>query len=154
MEVNLCINTGRSGEDSGSSGLSDSPKLNALIFTRSSWIERQIRTQQVQERQVHSQSEGGQRRVILTSQMYEAKTSALQGIESVRNNAPIDDRYERKSSSRSEPPFNQKATNRQLIGDSEMHSCTAAMEGGIASVRKNASDAKVADLKGFVRRGS
>ena len=86
--------------------------------------------------------------------MYEAKTSALQGIESVRNNAPIDDRYERKSSSRSEPPFNQKATHRQLIGDSEMHSCTAAMEGEIASVMKNASDAKVADLKGFVRRGS
>src|SRR5690606_2120616 len=32
--------------------------------------------------------------IILTSQMYEAKTSAQQGIDSVKANAPQDDRYE------------------------------------------------------------
>ncbi|MEP7297723.1 MAG: YegP family protein [Burkholderiales bacterium] len=88
----------------------------------------------------------GNGEVVLTSQMYESKPSALQGIESVRNNAPIDARYERKASSKGEPFFNLKATNGQVIGHSEMCSSTSAMEGGITSVKKNAPDAKLVDL--------
>ena len=88
----------------------------------------------------------GNGEVILSSQMYEAKPNALQGIESVRSNAPIDDRYKRKTSAKDEPFFNLKATNGQVIGHSEMYSSASAMEGGIASVKKNAPDAKLVDL--------
>ena len=37
----------------------------------------------------------GNGEVILSSEMYEAKTSALAGIDSVKANASLDDRYER-----------------------------------------------------------
>ncbi len=84
--------------------------------------------------------------VILTSQMYEARTSAQQGIESVKANAAQDARYERSTSSSGKPYFNLKAANGQVIGNSEMYSSAAAMEGGIASVKKNAPGASVADL--------
>lgn len=87
----------------------------------------------------------GNGEVILTSQMYEAKTSAQQGIDSVKANAPQDDRYERVTSSSGQPYFNLKAANGQVIGSSEMYSSTAAMEGGIASVKKNAPGASVTD---------
>ena len=84
--------------------------------------------------------------VILTSQMYEARASAQQGIESVKANAAQDARYERATSSSGKPYFNLKAANGQVIGNSEMYSSAVAMEGGIASVKKNAPGASVADL--------
>jgi hypothetical protein len=83
--------------------------------------------------------------VILTSQMYEAKASATQGIDSVRVNAPLDERYERLSSAKGDPYFTLKAANGQVIGRSQMYSSTSAMEGGIASVKKNGPTAIVLD---------
>jgi len=84
--------------------------------------------------------------VILTSQMYEAKSSATQGIDSVRVNAPLDERYERLQSTKDEPYFNLKAANGQVIGRSQMYSTSSAMEGGIASVKKNGPTAILLDL--------
>jgi uncharacterized protein YegP (UPF0339 family) len=84
--------------------------------------------------------------VILTSQLYEAKSSAQQGIESVRANAPVDERFERLSSTSGEPYFTLKAAKGQVIGRSQMYSSTAAMENGIASVAKNAPGAELNDL--------
>ena len=88
----------------------------------------------------------GNGEVILSSEMYEAKVSALTGIESVRTNAPNDQRYERKTSAKGDPFFVLKAANGQVVGQSEMYSSTSAMEGGIASVKKNAPDAVIVDL--------
>ena len=88
----------------------------------------------------------GNGEVILTSQMYEAKPSAVQGIESVRTNSALDERFERKSSTKAEPYFNLLAANGQVIGHSEMYSSTSARENGIASVKKNAPGASVVDL--------
>ena len=88
----------------------------------------------------------GNGEVILTSQMYEAKPSAMQGVESVRTNSAKDEQFERKSSAKGEPFFNLKASNGQVIGHSEMYSSASAMEGGIASVKKNAPIATVVDL--------
>ncbi len=76
----------------------------------------------------------GNGEIILTSQLYEAKTGAQQGIDSVRANAPLDERYERSTSTSGQPYFNLKAANGQVIGRSETYSSTSAMEGGIASV--------------------
>lgn len=88
----------------------------------------------------------GNGEIILTSQLYEAKTSAQQGIDSVRANAPLDERYERSTSTSGQPYFNLKAANGLVIGRSETYSSTSAMEGGIASVKKNAPDGTVVDL--------
>ena len=90
----------------------------------------------------------GNGEVILTSQMYDAKSSATNGIESVKANASMDERYERKASTKGEPFFNLKAANGQVIGRSEMYSSASAMEGGIASVKKNAPVAAIDDQTG------
>ena len=83
--------------------------------------------------------------VVLVSESYESKESALNGIESVKENARHDDRFERKNSKRSEPYFVLKAANGQIIGVSEMYSSEAACENGIASVKKNGPLAQLRD---------
>ena len=85
---------------------------------------------------------------ILTSELYTEKRGALNGVESVKRNAPIDERYERKIAKNGEPYFVLKASNGQVVGQSETYSSTAAMEGGIESVKKNAPDAAVDDHTG------
>lgn len=87
----------------------------------------------------------GNGEIILTSELYEAKTSAQNGIESVKKNAPEDGRYERKTAKDGSPFFVLKASNGQPIGKSELYSSTSAMENGIASVKKNAPAAAVDD---------
>jgi uncharacterized protein YegP (UPF0339 family) len=84
--------------------------------------------------------------VILTSEMYKAKSSAENGIESVKKNAPLDERYDRRESKKGEPYFVLLAANKQIIGQSEMYSSVAAMENGINSVKTNAPGASVDDL--------
>jgi uncharacterized protein len=85
-------------------------------------------------------------RVILTSEMYNDKAGAKNGIESVRKHAGDDANFERKTSSSGAPFFALKASNGQTIGMSEMYSKAASMENGVASVKKNAPDAAVTDL--------
>ena len=84
--------------------------------------------------------------VILTSELYVEKTGAERGIESTKTNAVEDDRYERKTSKGGEPYFVLKASNGETIGKSEMYASASAMEGGIASVKKNAAAARVEDI--------
>jgi len=79
--------------------------------------------------------------VVLSSQSYTTKASARDGIESVRKNAPHDERFERKTSAKGQPYFVLHAVNKQVIGESQMYSSTSAMEGGIASVKANADSA-------------
>lgn len=83
--------------------------------------------------------------VILTSELYKEKQSALAGIESVKANGPIEARYERKTASNGQAYFALKASNGQMIGKSEMYSSAAAMENGILSVMKNAPVAGIED---------
>jgi hypothetical protein len=75
--------------------------------------------------------------VILTSQMYSSNSACFNGIESVRNNCPDDIRYERKESVNNKHYFVLKASNGQIIGNSEMYASKAGMENGIESVKKN-----------------
>lgn len=89
--------------------------------------------------------------VILTSQTYESKESAKEGIVSVRHNAPLDERYEEKSGADGRPYFVLVAANREVIGRSQMYSTREAMRKGIASVRRNAPAAEIVDLTPHVR---
>jgi len=80
----------------------------------------------------------GNGQTILASEGYKAKTSCLNGIESVKKNSQEDKRFDRLESKNGKHYFNLKATNGQIIGSSEMYNSVSAMENGIASVRKNA----------------
>jgi uncharacterized protein len=89
--------------------------------------------------------------VILTSQTYESKESAEGGIASVKENAPLDERYEEKSGTDGHPYFVLIAANNQVIGRSQMYSSREAMRKGIASVKKNSQIAETVDLSSHVR---
>lgn len=89
----------------------------------------------------HFNLKAGNGQIILSSEMYESKSAAENGIASVQSNAADDARYERKESSNGKPYFNLKASNGQAIGKSEMYESAAAMENGIESVKKNAPGA-------------
>ena len=88
----------------------------------------------------------GNGEVILTSQMYKAKSGAINGAESVRSNAEDDGLFERKVSSSEKPFFTLKAKNHQVIGKSGFYSSSAAMEKGIESVKKSAVTARIDEL--------
>ncbi len=88
----------------------------------------------------------GNGQVILTGEQYKKKASAEAGIASVNTNAKVDGRFERKESSSGKPYFVLKATNGQVVGQSQMYASTKAMEKGIESVRTNAPKAAVEDL--------
>lgn len=75
--------------------------------------------------------------VILRSQQYESRDSALNGIASVRTNCGNDARYERLEASDGRSYFNLKAANHQVIGTSQMYAAVAGRDNGIESVKKN-----------------
>ncbi|MBK6949402.1 MAG: YegP family protein [Haliscomenobacter sp.] len=102
------------------------------------------------------QSEGGKfyfrlkasnGQVILSSQGYTAKASAISGAESVAKNAASRNNFEVKTAADGSPFFNLlSAANKQVIGTSQMYSSSAAMEGGIDSVMRTAPEAQIVDL--------
>lgn len=87
----------------------------------------------------------GNGQTILSSEMYTTKAACTNGIESVKRNASIDARYERKKSTNGKHYFNLKASNGQVIGNSELYETSGGMEAGIASVKANAGDASVTE---------
>lgn len=82
---------------------------------------------------------------ILGSEMYEAKASALNGIESVKTNSADDSRFARLSGKDGSPYFSLKAGNGQVIGSSQMYSTASARDNGIASCKTNAPGAATDD---------
>ena len=81
--------------------------------------------------------------VILTSEGYTTKAACLNGIESVKKNAQVEERFETKVAKNGKPYFNLKATNGQVIGASQMYANETNMKQGIASVMRNAPEAPV-----------
>ena len=83
--------------------------------------------------------------VILSSQVYEQKQSALEGIASAQANGPDAKNFELKTSIADEPYFVLKAQNGLIIGTSQMYSSTAAAEAGIASVQTNSPSNEISE---------
>lgn len=77
--------------------------------------------------------------VILSSEVYNSKSAAENGIASVQKNASDDSKFERKTAKNGKFYFNLKAGNGQIIGTSQMYAGEAGMENGINSVAENAS---------------
>lgn len=95
--------------------------------------------------QFYFRLQAGNGEPILRSEMYGSKGSAQNGIESVKTNAPIDARYERKTASDGQHMFNLKAANHEIIGTSETYSSASARDHGILSVKANAPTATTDD---------
>lgn len=95
------------------------------------------------EYQFNLKASNGQ--VILTSEGYTTKAGCKNGIASVQSNAPLDQRYDRKTAKNGSPYFNLKAANGEIIGTSEMYGSTTARDNGIESVKNNAPDATIED---------
>ncbi len=81
---------------------------------------------------------------ILASEMYKAKSGAMNGIESVKKNSALDDRYE-KLESKGKFYFVLKAANNQVIGTSEMYNTKQARDDGILAVKKAGPVAVLSD---------
>ncbi len=84
--------------------------------------------------------------VILSSEVYNSKAAAENGIASVKKNAPEDGRYERKTAKNGKFYFNLKAGNGQVIGSSQMYTSESGMENGINSVKENAPGADTKEV--------
>ena len=83
--------------------------------------------------------------IILSGEGYLTKQACLNGIGSVKANAPYDFRYERRDGV-TNFTFNLKAANGEIIGRSENYTTRAARENGIAAVKRDAPAAPVEDL--------
>ena len=90
----------------------------------------------------------GNGQVILTSEMYEAKASAVNGIESVKKNGGDASRYAKLTGKDGSPYFTLKATNGQVIGQSQMYSSEATRDAGIQSCINHGPAATTSDLTG------
>lgn len=84
--------------------------------------------------------------VILSSEQYESKASAQNGIASVQKNSGDEARFEVKTAKDGRHYFNLKASNGQIIGTSQMYTSASACAGGVASVRSNGSTTDVREV--------
>jgi uncharacterized protein YegP (UPF0339 family) len=84
--------------------------------------------------------------VILRSQQYESKASALGGVASVQANCGMAERYELATASDERFYFNLKAANSQVIGTSQMYTTEGARSTGIESVKTNGSSTDVREV--------
>ena len=84
--------------------------------------------------------------VILTSEGYTTKSACLNGVESVKKNAVEEKRYEKLVAKNGKPYFTLKATNGQIIGQSQMYASERNRNNGINPVMKNAPVAVVVEL--------
>lgn len=82
---------------------------------------------------------------LLTSELYQSKTSAEGGIASVQKNCSHDELYERKDAAGGKHYFNLKATNHQIIATSPMHATAAARDADIAAVKTNGPSTEIRD---------
>lgn len=87
----------------------------------------------------------GNGQIILASEGYTTKAACENGIESVKTNSQVEERFEIKEVATG-IKFTLKASNGQAIGQSEVYTTKAAMENGIASVMKNAPEAEVVEI--------
>ena len=89
----------------------------------------------------------GNGEIILTSQMYADKGGCENGIESVRKNSASEDMFDTMEDKSGKPYFVLKAKNSQVIGRSESYSSKSSLKKGIASVMRNAPEARVVEVE-------
>jgi len=83
---------------------------------------------------------------ILASEGYTTKEACMNGINSVKENSALDERFESYEDAAGKHRFRLKAANHQIIGVGEAYESEASLKSGIESVKKWASAAKIKEL--------
>jgi len=86
---------------------------------------------------------GNNGETILASEGYSSRQACLSGIESVRHNSVMDERYNRLIATNGGYYFNLIAANGEIIGTSEVYSTKTARDNGIYAVKSNAPAAEL-----------
>lgn len=84
--------------------------------------------------------------IILTSEGYTTKSACINGVESVKKNSADEKRFEKLVAKNGKPYFTLKATNGQIIGQSQMYASERNRDNGISSVMKNAPAAEIVEI--------
>ena len=84
-------------------------------------------------------------KVLIKSENYKAKKSALNGIESVKTNSQVDKRYELKESKNGKFFFNIKATNGQVVGTSSLFATEDERTEAMELLKNESPDASLTD---------
>ncbi len=87
----------------------------------------------------------GNGQTVLSSQGYASKASAMKGIESVKNNAADEGRFESTETAGGKFRFTMKAKNNQVIGNSQNYDSASGRDNGIAAVARASDGASVVD---------
>ena len=83
--------------------------------------------------------------ILSASEGYSSKSGAKNGIESVKKNAKVEDRYEKKTSDTGKYSFALKAGNNQYLARSQSYNSASGRNKGMQSVMTNAPKADVLD---------
>ena len=83
---------------------------------------------------------------VLCSEGYSAKSGVLNGIESVRENSEVSERFESYTDKAGKYRFRLKAVNGQIIGTSEAYETERSCAAGIESVKRWAKEAKIKEV--------
>lgn len=83
--------------------------------------------------------------IILGSEGYVSRSGCQNGINSVKENAPENERYLRKTSSDGQFYFVLTAPNDEVIAISEMYTTERRRNDGIESIKETAPDAHIED---------
>ena len=83
---------------------------------------------------------------LLTGESHPRKTTAQAGIQSVKANAPLDIRYERKISTDGRYYFTLKATNGEPLGRSLLFGTAGERDAAVEATKRDAPGAQVLDL--------
>ena len=86
-------------------------------------------------------------KVILSSEGYKQKESALSGIESVKKNLPLPTGIEMKESTNGKHFFNIKSTNGQVVGTSAMFDSIELRDKWLNDLKKEIPMTKVIELE-------
>jgi len=87
----------------------------------------------------HFRLKAGNGEIILTGQAYKDKAGCVNGVESVKKNGSDESKFEIKEASDGRKYFVLKASNGQIIGQSQMYKTESGLKNGIASIMKNCS---------------
>lgn len=83
---------------------------------------------------------------VLSSEGYSAKAGCMNGIESVKENSKLTERFETYQDKAGKYRFRLKAANGQVIGVGEAYETEASLESGIESVKRWAKEAKIKEV--------
>lgn len=84
--------------------------------------------------------------ILRSSEGYVSKQGCINGISSVKINAPFEIRYNRKTATNGQHYFVLKAANGEELGISEMYLTTSSRDNGIEAVKRDAPNAPIEDL--------